>query len=421
MARTPKGPALTQLQAENERLQAEIERLKRTLVPTPAAPPRRSWRSVLAVLFALLAVLLLAAGNVLFWTGNTVVKNDRFTSSVAPVIRNHSVQTALASYTTTQLFKNVDVDAAVQNALPQQAAFLAPSIADQIQTRTESTLQKVAAAPKFQDTWNRILSGAQAKFIAVVKNSSGGTIDINDLYQQLSSSLQGTSLSFLANKQLPPKVGAITVASGPNIGRLHNVIVHIDTWRWLAIVLFVACAALAVYLAQRRRRMVVLISTWAVIGLFLTLVAGRILRENIAGQVNPQYADGVRSAVQIMLHPLVVQTTTILVLFVLVALAAWLTGSTASARYVQNRIRLLLAGKLHHALFGERENAFTWWVGRHKRLLQWVAVIVAAIILLMVRVTPGALLASVIAVVVVVLLIELVAAPSQPARAAHPG
>ncbi len=409
----------TKLKAENERLLLENARLRQQLdTPSPVPgkhPVRRSIRGLAATLLLALAIALLVAGNLLFWAGGTVVDNDRYSQTMAPLIRNHAVQQAVASYTTSQLYQNVDVTQQVQNALPPQADFLAPTIASQLRGATQTTLEKVLANPQFQDRWNQAQSKAHARFIATVKQSGGdGVINLNELYQQLSGSLAGTKLAFLAGKQLPSKVGSIQVASGEQIRVLHQVIGHINTWRIVAILLFLLCAAASVYLARRRRHMVIRLGLLSAAALLATLIAGRITREAVAAQVQPAYADATRQAVQIVLHPLVVQTTVLLCLFALVALVAWLTGPSRAAVYVQGRVQLLFAGKLHHALLGEHESGLTRWVGRHKRLLQWAAIVVAALLMLATRLTPTALVWYVVVVVLAVLLIELLGAPEQP-------
>src|SRR6185437_8845768 len=119
MARsTREATKLKQLQAENENLKAENQRLKKK----PASVSSDGWKTVLrrsgAVFFLALAGALLLTGNIIFWTGNTIVKNDRFNASTQPIIRNTQVQQAVADYTTKQIFSNVDVDQYVSDALP---------------------------------------------------------------------------------------------------------------------------------------------------------------------------------------------------------------------------------------------------------------------------------------------------------------
>ncbi len=333
MAKVRANTRFEQLRAENERLRLENERLRQLPVRATAVSSHR-WQTVLALVFAVLAVLLLVVGNVLFWTGSTIVNNSRFNAATQPIIRNTSVQQALASYTTTQLFNNVDVTTVVENALPPKAAFLAPTVADQLRGGTQTALEKVLARQQFQDRWNKRLAKAHAAFISTVKQSGGnGTIDLNDLYQQLSGSLKNTKLSFLADKQLPPKVGDVTVASGGWIQPLHTLIVHINTWRVLAIISFVVFAGLAVFLARRRRQMVVRIGIWSVIGLLLTIIAQWTTQQVIANKVQSQYASAVRQTVRLLLGPLVTQTITLLVLSALVVIIARLADSSHRARF----------------------------------------------------------------------------------------
>ena len=419
MSESPRpNQTLDDLKAENDHLRIENERLRRE----HAARAERhkgghGWRSAGAALLLGLAVVLLVVGNVLFWTGNTVVKADRFADATAPVVRDQEVQQAVAAYTTQQLFSNVDVERAVTDALPQQAQFLAPTIATELRGGTERALQKVLARPQFQDRWNNLLQRSQTRFIDVMRQSGGdGTIDLNDLYQSLSDTLKDTRLSFLADKQLPPKVGNVQIASGSGIQVMHQVVAHINTWRLLAILLFLLFAFLGVYLARSRRRAVVWLAFASVVGMLITLVGLRVVGQVFAGRVDGAYADAVDRTAQIVFHPLVVQTVTLLVFFLLVAVVAWLTGASRSAHYVQGRVQLLVAGKLHYALFSEHENAFTSWVGRHRRVLEWIAVGIAVVLMLVTRLTLGALLAYVIAVVIVILLIELFSAPTSRSR-----
>lgn len=414
MAKQPKATPQDRLRAENERLRAENERLKSQ--PGPKTHSHtfggRFWRKFGAIIFGVLAIALLIAGNLLFWAGNTIVKPDRFKSTVTPIIQQNSVQTAVASYTTNAVFTSVNVQQAVANVLPPRADFLAPTIANSLKGSTEGTLKRVLARPQFQDRWNELLTGAQSKFItSVEKNGGDGVININDLYQQLSNSLKGTKLSFLADRKLPAKYGNVQIVSGSGITALHRVITHIDLWRVLAIILFLLCTALFVYLSRRRRRAVLQLAWFAVAAMFLTLIAVRITREVIAGRVQPQYTQAVRDTAQIVFHPLVVQTATLLLLFLLVAIVGWLTGTYRSATFARSRLQLLFAGKLHHAVFGERENALTRWVGHYKHVLEWATVAIAALLLLITRVTPKALLVYAIITVLVVLVLELIGAP----------
>lgn len=399
---------LTKLEAQVAQLKAENEQLKATAVHKPAR--KLSLKPVGALLLLCFAVALLVAGDLLFWTGNTIVKNDRFVAATAPIIQNSAVQQAIAQKTTTRLFETVDVQQFVTDVLPPRADFLAPSIANGIESQADTQLKKVLANPKFQDTWNETLSRAHTRFIASVeKNGSDGSIDIGEVYKSLSANLAGTKLSFLANKPLPAKIGNIQLVSGDWVTVLNRVITNIDLWRTLAIGLFLVCAVAGVWLSKNRRRAVVLLGLLSAAAMFVTLVSLRVAREVIAGKAEPQYAQAVGDTAQIVFHPLVVQSTSILVAFALVALIAWVSGAGRAATSLRARTSDLLSGKLHEAIFHDGENAFTLWLGRFKRYIEWSLVAALGILFLLVRLTPKALLWYTVGLILLILVVETLA------------
>jgi cbb3-type cytochrome oxidase subunit 3 len=410
------GTSPARLEAENRRLRAENKQLKQQLVNEIPAPrfTSRFWYRLGSAIFLVLAVALLVTANLLLWAGNTVVKPDRFNATVTPIIKDPVVQTAVASYTTNALYDNVNVEKVVSDALPPRAEFLAPTISKSLQGSTESTLKTVLARPQFQERWNALLTKSHERFIASVeKNGSDGTIDINEVYQQLDDSLVGTKLGFLANRKLPSNVGKVQVASGSGISTLHRVVTHIDTWRLLALLLFVVCGGLSIFMSWNRRRGVLRLALFSAAALFITLIAIRITREIIASKAQDQYAEAVRRIAQIILHPLAVQTATILVALLVIAVVAWLVGPGRYASVVRDRVRLLFAGKLHGALFGQRENVFTIWVGAHKHIIEWFIIGVIAILLLVNRLTIKALVAYLVVALLLVLVVELLGAPER--------
>ncbi len=414
MANNSSNTRLKKLQAENAKLKSENKQLKQSVSKNNTVKKRSMtnfWRKLGAIFFLSLAVALLVVGNLLFWTGNTVVKSDRYAASITPVIKNTEVQKAVATYTTDKLFTNVNVDQAVTNVLPPRADFLAPTIADNLKSKTNETLKNVLANPEFQDRWNRLQVKSHDRFIEAVKtHGSDGVINVNEVYQQLSAQLKDTKLAFLANKPLPSKVGNIQIASGTSLSVLNKVINNIDTWRTLAILLLIAFVALGIWLSRNKRKALIVFAIISAIAMLLTLISFRLLRENVASHVNTAYTEAVRQTFQIIFHPLVIQTTTIMALFLLVALIAWVSGPGRGAAALKNRVNDLFAGKLHQAIFRNEENSFTLWLGKNKRLLQWVSVALVSLAVLIIRLTPTVLIVSAVILLVLILLIELLSA-----------
>jgi hypothetical protein len=363
---------LTRLKTENARLRAENMKLSKKSAKTGGSKPRDLARKVTVVLLIIIATALLCAGNVLFWFGNTIVKPDRFVAA--------------------------------------KADFLAPQLSSQLKSGAQKTLQNVLARPAFQEKWNTLLAKQHERIINFSSKYNGdGTISLNDIFTQLTQSLSTTKLAFLANKQLPPKAGNITVVNASWLPVFHNVVVNIDTWRLLAILLFLLASAGAVWLSRNRRKTVYSLCVAVSAFLLVTLIAIRFIRERAAEQVDPQYADGARNALQIFFHPFAIQTATIVCLFLVVAFVAWVSGRSRAALSVRNQLSLLFSGKLHTRLFGEGPNRFTDQVGRNKRLLEWLIVAVLTGLMLLARLTLTSLIIYSFILLALILAIEVIA------------
>jgi hypothetical protein len=407
------------LRAENARLKAENKEIKRLASEgthnqsTQAKVRRQPLRSLLIFMLVAFATALLVVGNIFFWLGNTVVKQDRFVAATEPIIKNAQVQQTLASYTTNNIFNTIDVQKITEEVLPPRAVFLAPQLTTQLKSTTEKALQTTLAKPSFQEKWNVILAKQHDRLVTFASNYKGdGTISLNDVYNQLSGSLQNTKLGFLANKKIPEKVGSIEVVNAAWLPVFHNVTTNIDTWRLLSVALLVLCIALAVWLSKNKRKTLYAISISASIFMLISLVALRVTRETIAQKADPQYADGVRSALQIFFHPFVLQTATIFFAFTLIAFITWASSTSKSAVSLREKIGLLFSGKMHTQLFGENSNKYADWVNHNRRILEWGFIATIAATMLLVRLTLKSLILYALLMLVAVLAVEVVAGPS---------
>jgi hypothetical protein len=405
---------LDKLKAENEMLRKKNNLLEKKIGEQDTKrhrsfKPSHLFRRLGVVALIIIATALLTSGNLLFWFGNTIVKPDRFADATAPIIKDPTVQQTMALYTTNNLFSSVDVQKITEEALPPKADFLAPQLTSQLKSVTEKTMQKTLAKPAFQEKWNGVLANQHERIVNfAAKHNGDGTISLNDVYNQLGASLKDTKLSFLSNKKLPDKIGAVTVVSAPWLPAFHNLVTNIDTWRLLTVTFFVLCLALAVWLSKNRRKTIYTFSILASVFMLISLVALRVTRETIAQKADPQYAEGVRNALQIFFHPLVLQTATIFFAFVLVSAIAWISSPSKSAAALRNQIGLLFSGKLHTRLFGDTSNRYVNWINHNKHILEWGVVAAVAIIMLLIRLTLKSLILYAFLMLILVLTIEII-------------
>jgi hypothetical protein len=408
---------------ELKRLEMEISALKeenKRLKSSPAAPtprvgskPVSAVRKISVILLVALAVALLTTANLLFWFGNTIVKNDRFIAATSPIIKDPAVQSTMALYTTNKIFDNVDVQGNITRALPPRADFLAPQLTKQLRTGVESSLHKVLATPKFQDRWNQTLAKQHQRLITLASNQKDADISVNEVFNRLTASFKNTKLAFLAGKQLPAKVGDITVLHAAWLPVAHNLVVHIDAWRFIVLCLLVVCLAGATWLSRNRRRTIYTFSLLSAAMLLASLIALRLANAAITGKADPQYSEGVSQILNIFFHPLVVQTLTLLATVFIIGTVAWVSGPSRRSSAMKREISLHFSGRLHKLVFAE-DNKFTVWVQKNKNRIEWGLLAVIAAVMLLVRLTPMALFTYTFFAVALVLIVEIVSGARVP-------
>ncbi|HMH31244.1 MAG TPA: hypothetical protein VK534_02090 [Methylomirabilota bacterium] len=391
---------IAELQQEVETLRAEVEGEKHS-----------PWRGLAVWTCAIIATAMLVAGNLLFWVGNTLVNTDRYVAAVGPLIQKPEIQTAIATYTTDQIFKTVNVEGIIKDNLPPRAVFLAPQLTTQAKTYTNKGIKGLLANQKVQDYWYKSLAKRHDALITFSKEYEGnGTIEVSDIYTQLSKQLSGTKLSFLAGKALPENVGSIKVATAGWLPIVHNVSKNIGLYQAITTLLFLGLSALAIVLSRRRRATAIALGIMFSLSMLVSLVAIKIAGGIAASEVALNYQTAVHVAYDTVLHSFVTQTTTILLLGLLLAAVAWLSGPYKSAEAVKSRIVTLLSGKLHKSLFGGHENGFTKWVAQYKRYLQWGSVLLISMVMLAVQLSPKLVAVYGLVILALALLIELLAA-----------
>lgn len=395
-----------ELKRENEQLRVELEK--------HSLPRKKSslWRAPLITLCVLLAVIILIIGNVLFWAGNTLINNDKYVATVQPLMADKTIQSAVADYTTNQIFNQVDVQSYVNEALPPRAEFLAPQLTTQLKGATEKTLQKSLASSRFQTLWVNTNRKAQERLIHAIKTSktTDGVINLQDVYDRLGESLQGTKLSFLAGKTLPKKAGAITVINAPWIPKARFAVNNIGWLKPVALLLVAVFGALAIWISRNRRRMVITLGAVFAFGMACTLIVIQIAQNKLAGHVQPAYHDAAHQAAQIILQPLAHQTWAVLAVSLLIALVAWLSGPYRWAHCTATATRKYLAAPLHRLIF-KRENEFTRWMSDNLQTVQWVTVAVIGLIMILVQLSFWLVVMYGAIILVAVLVAEIFAVP----------
>jgi hypothetical protein len=432
-------------QSELERLRAEVSSLKSQLetrragrdrVPTPG---RQRWRTIVATLLIVLGCVLAPLGGVAVWARNQVTNTDRYVATVAPLAEDPAIQRAITDQITAQVFTYIDVQGLTTQAvevltergsLPPQLASqlqaLAGPIANGIQSFVRTQVARVVQSQAFQDAWVQANRLAHQELVAALTGEGGGAVTVQDdtvsinlaaFIQTVKQQLVAQGFSLAA--RIPQVDVSFTVFQSQDIVRARNAFNLLNTLGvWLPVIALILLA-IGVYVAKDHRRALVGAGLGVAIGMLVLALTLAIFRsiylDAIPTQVLPHDAAAV--LYDTIVRFLRAGLRTILVLGLVVAAGAFLTGQSVTA--VRTRQSLAgaigwLQGSAEHA--GLRTGPVGTWVGAHKRALRIGAVAVAALALVFwSRPTGKVVIGLALALLVVLAIIEFLARPAERA------
>ncbi len=168
-------------------------------------------RGVIAAVLGVLAILVLAITAVGVWAKRTVLDSDKVADIVGDALDQPEVEAALADYITTQVFTSVDVDAALQEVLPDQLQRFEPVLAAGARTAVERGLTRVLANPDVQALVEEVVKRAHARAVDLLEGDgladgidvTDGVVTLNTLPLIGRAFEQVQQLGVLTNVELP--------------------------------------------------------------------------------------------------------------------------------------------------------------------------------------------------------------------------
>jgi hypothetical protein len=168
--------------ADVERLQREVDELKRRNdeLEQRVEPSRHRGRKVIAVALIVLAGILAPIATTGLWLRSQVTDTDKYVRTVDPLISDPAIQDYVSDRVTTRLFEEVDVQTAVQEALPERAAFLSGALTSGLQTLVREATLRVVQSDQFSELWASANRLAHEQMVAVLTGSSSGVVTTED-------------------------------------------------------------------------------------------------------------------------------------------------------------------------------------------------------------------------------------------------
>jgi hypothetical protein len=359
-------------------------------VPTPAAPPAGPSRGriIAARTLVVLGVLLVMVSLLANFVRREALDRDTFRDTSQQLIANEDIRNQVAAAMVDQLYANVDVAGALEQRLPENLQPLAAPLAGLGREAIDRGAQELLARPRVQSLFVDASSLAPEQVRRVpednpprLETTDGNVVlDPRPLVVQL-----GDRFGFLGNldQRLPPDAAQITLLRADNLDTAQTVtqsLKVVANWIWVPAIL---CWAIALWLVPgRRRREVRAIG----IGLIVAGIALLVIRR-LAGSYlvdNLSQSDSVRPAVtafwNILSDGLAEAAWVVVVIGVIAALGAWLTGGGTRARRLRHTVGPWLARPaLAWAVFSAVLLLVVWALPLHRFFTAAILVVLAAI------------------------------------------
>ncbi|XVQ11542.1 hypothetical protein ACQP1W_02875 [Spirillospora sp. CA-255316] len=368
--RPDEGPGARRLTADEveelERLRAESAELRERLAKLESR--RRGGRLTMPALRRVLAAVLitLAAFGVVasvigVWGARTTLNTDRWVATVAPLPQKPQVDAAMATYLTNEIFKELNVQQRVAEALPPKAGFLAAPTTDAVRNHLRGRIQSFMATERFQTLWNNANRTAHTAILAVLEGKSAtvttkdGTVTvnllpiINEALNRLESELptlfgRELDLPTITSGQIPPDLQArveralgvtlpddfaqITLYDRTELDELQQAVLFFKRSVVFLVSGTVVTFALALAISPRRFR--TLSQFGVALALFAVLMAAvlRAVREQLLDHVPAGvYRDGVSAALHEVFTMLRERGDQLLWIGIVIAVLAYLAGT----------------------------------------------------------------------------------------------
>jgi hypothetical protein len=310
-------------------------------------PPLPRWRRITIWVLIVLAGLIGLVSALTVWSKRQALETDRWVATSTRLLEDDEIRGALSLYLVDQLYANADVAAELQERLPPEVKPLAGPIAGGLRELSVRAADNLLSRPGVQTLWEEANRRAHEAFLRIVddegeflQTGEGDVVlDLQPLVEQLADRI-GLSQEQV-EERLGPDAGRILIMESDQLGTVQTAVELIRKLSvWLAIAILVLFAV-AVYLAEGRRR-----ETLRAVGITFVVVGGLLLViRNLAGDwIVDTLADGqsVRDAASnawlIGTDLLAGVAWTAIAYGAIVILAAWLAGPTRAATSARQRL-----------------------------------------------------------------------------------
>ncbi|MFF3859697.1 hypothetical protein [Streptomyces sp. NPDC002209] len=380
-------------QNELAALRARVATLESEAAKRP--PPHHRVRAFLSALLIVIGCVLAPLGIVAAWTSSIVGDTDRYVTTVAPLASNPDVQAAAANRVTGAVMEHIDLPNLLEDVAPDQRPLLQKALGKlgnglegAVRSFVHEKALDVVQSNAFETIWTnanrtihtslvRALTGSDEGAVQI-KNDSV-TIDLAPVIDQVKNKLVDSGMSVAA--KIPEVHTDFTVLKSDDIGRVKTGFRLLQIMGFWLPVIAVVLAAVGVLLSVHRRRTLVTAALGFAVAALILGIALTVFRTVYLNALPDTVSQPAAGAVyDAMIKLLRTTVRMVVVLGVLLALAAWLSGPGRRATVVRQMWHSGIAATRASAdRAGLRMGPVGPFVARHRVWITWILVAAAVL------------------------------------------
>jgi hypothetical protein len=311
------------------------------------SPSLPRWRRITIWVLIVLAGLIGLVSALTVWAKRQALETDKWVATSTRLLEDDEIRGALSLYLVDQLYTNVDVAAELEARLRPELKPLAAPLAGGLRELSVRAADNLLSRPAVQTLWREANRRAHEAFIAIVEDKGeflqtgegDVVLDLRPLVEQVAARV-GLSEERV-EERLGPDAGRIVIMEADQLGTIQTIV---ELIRKLSIFLAIAILvlfALAVYLAEGRRRETLRAVgiTFVVVGALLLVIrrlAGNWIVDALAS--GEPIRDSASNAWYIGTDLLAGIAWTAIAYGAIVILAAWIAGPSRWAMSVRRSL-----------------------------------------------------------------------------------
>jgi hypothetical protein len=377
---------LRELREENERLRTMVAHAESSQARPHRA--RRAARWSAATIFLVIGCLLLPVGAIALWARTVVFDTDRYVATVAPLADDPAVQDAVADRITAEVFAALNItglttralDALVAQGAPPEIAALRQPMVNGVQSFAHTQIRKVVGSDVFAQAWEQANRAAHTGLVAALKGNEGGAIEVQNgtVSVNLGAFIAAVKPQLVAAgvpfaDRIPAVNLSFPIVHSDKLATIQRAAGLLDTLAVPLVILAFLLIAVGIWLAPGHRRMLAVAGSGIALSLLALLGALALGRNYYLTHLPPGTlpADAAAVVWDTMTQQLIVRLETVILVGLVIALGAWLTGPGRLAHTLRNGAsRSITAARVGGQRLGWRSTVVDRWVAAHATALR---------------------------------------------------